>query len=189
MSRHTDPYLDGLLRQDPDSIKAIYTDFAPRIRQMILQAGGTDDDARDVLQEALLVVWRKAQTPDFELTSGFYTYLFSVCRFTWLRKRRKKDNNTVTIEPALGLDNGEDIQHELETSERQRLFYRHLARMSEKCQRLLRLFFGGKSMRDIGAQLSIDTEHAVRNRKYRCQKKLEDSITSDPAYREHRSDT
>ena len=43
-------------------------------------------------------------------------------------------------------------------------------------------------MKDISLKLGITTEHAVRNRKYRCQKKLEDRILDDPEYREHLND-
>ena len=86
----TDKYLAGLLQQDATVIRAIYTDFAPRIEAMVVQHGGNREDARDVLQEALVVIWRKAQDADFTLSSGFFTYLYSVSRFTWLRKKKKR---------------------------------------------------------------------------------------------------
>ena len=188
MSDITDPYLRGLLAQDKSTIQAIYQDFAPAVAALVVKNGGSAADSRDVLQEALIVIWRKGREPNFELTSSFKTYLLSVCRFIWLRHRKKKDNNTVTTEALTRLAVEQDVQKELELSDRRRLFERHLAELSQDCRRLLRLHFAGVSMKDISLKLGITTEHAVRNRKYRCQKKLEDRILDDPEYREHLND-
>lgn len=184
MPTSPDRYLQGLLDKDPTVVQSIYTNFASRIEAMVVQHGGSRESARDVFQEALLVIWRKAQQPDFELTSSFYTFLYSICYFTWQRQRKKKDNNTVTIAAAEGSIDGEDIQRQLETNERTQLFRSHLAALSDECRRLITLFLAGKKMQEIAALLGIDNDHAARNRKYRCQKKLEQSIITDPRYRE-----
>ena len=84
-----------------------------------------------------------------------------------------------------GLEDGTDVQRSLEITERRQLFLHHFGLLDERCRQLLRLFLQGTSMRRIAERLGIATEHAVRNRKYRCQKKLEDRILADPAYREH----
>lgn len=185
MTQPTDPYLRGLLEQDKAVIHTIYRDFAPAVAALVVKNGGQAGDSRDVMQEALIVIWRKAREPDFILTSSFKTYLLSICRFIWLRHRKKKDNNTVTTEALTGLSVEHDVQRELEISDRRRLFERHLATLSQDCRQLLRLHFIGISMREISLKLGIASEHAARNRKYRCQKKLEGRILDDPEYREH----
>lgn len=186
MSFSPDPYLSGLLAEDPQIMKLIYTDFARRIEVMVAQNGGSKEDSRDVFQEALIIIWRKAERPDFKLTSGFYTYLYSVCYYTWVRKREKKDNNTVTITGTEGLENDTSIQEELETSERHQLFKQHFAALGSECKRLISLFWRGTKMKEIAKLMNIENEHAVRNRKYRCQKKLEEHIKNDPRHVELR---
>ena len=189
MRKPEDKYLTGLLAKDPTIIQAIYAEFAPRIESSILKKGGRKEDARDVFQEALLIIWRKAQSPEFVLTSSFYTFLYGVCLNLWRRKLKKKDNNAVTILEAKGLKDEENIEVELEIKERHRVFSEHFSAMDRDCQRLLRLFFEGKSMKQIADLLGIDNDHAARNRKYRCQKKLEDSILNDARYKELTSRT
>lgn len=182
----SDAYLLGLLAQDQATIARIYTDFAPRIEAMVLQNNGSKEDARDVFQEGLLVFWRKANDPAFKLTSSFYTYLYGVCYFVWQRNRKKRANNTVTIPATEGLIDGDDIQSAIEEGERNQLYKHHFSLLGEECRLLLKLFFQGLSMENIAVKLNIENAHAARNRKYRCQKKLENSILNDPRYSEIR---
>ncbi len=180
----SDSYLKGLITKDEQVIRLIYQEFAPRIEAMVSQHNGNREDARDVFQEGLLIFWRKANTHDFELTSSFYSFLYGVCYFTWQRKRKKKANNTVTIPDSVELIDEADIQLELEESEKYRLYKDHFSALGPDCRKLLNLFFQELSMQEIASRLKIKNIHAARNRKYRCQKKLENSILNDPKYPE-----
>lgn len=180
MANLKDDYLSGLLAKDPVVVRKIYKEFRPRIEKVIRTHGGTSSDAKDVFQEALIVVWRKAKVPSFQLTSSFYSYLHGVAYFIWLRKRKKKDNNTVTLENVEELKDVWDIDQQLELSDRRKLFRKHFKQLDAACQQILRLFFIGEKMQDIAERLNIENEHAARNRKYRCQKKLEQRILNDP---------
>lgn len=184
MSKEQDYYLRALLDQDMAGIERIYLDFGGRVTAYIRKNGGNGQDAKDVMQDALLIIWNKAADPNFELTNGFYYYFIAVCRNIWLRKKKKKDNNTVTLNELEGFFNEQSFIEALENSERQKLFAEHLNRLDASCRRILKLFFQGKSMRYIAKTLGIETEHAARNRKYRCQKKLESSILKDQRFRD-----
>lgn len=184
MPQQKDPYLLALLNQDKRGIEQIYLDFGQPIAAYIRKHGGNAHDAKDVMQDALLVIWNKAAEPDFELTSSFYNFLIAICRNIWLRKRKKKDNNTVTLNGLEGFSDEQSFVEALENNERQLLFAEHLKQLGQGCQRILKLFFQGKSMRFIAQTLGIESEHAARNRKYRCQKKLESSILKDKRFRD-----
>lgn len=177
-------YIEGLLSQDNAVLERIYQDFSGRIRFHIEKRGGTAEDAKDVFQDALLVIYQKAQMPDFELTAGFYTYLYSVCHFIWDRKKKKKSNNTVTIPEDERLTLDEDIERDIIKREKQKVFKDNLAKLGEICRKILRLFFLGKSMTEIAEAASLENEHTARTRKYRCAKQLEKLVQSDVRYRE-----
>lgn len=180
----TKNYIKGLLAHDPKVLEAIYSDFSGRIQYHIQQKGGTVDDAKDIFNDALMVIYQKAQLPDFQLTSQFYTYLYSICHFMWDRKRKKKANNTVTIPEDDRLILEEDIIADIEKREKQRIFREHVASLAEVCQKILRLFFDKKSMTEIAAALNFENEHIARTRKYRCGKELEKRIKADSRYTE-----
>lgn len=86
-------YIKGLLNNDRKVLELIYANYSERVKNHIVKNGGTVDDAKDVFQEALIIIYHKAQTPDFELTSQFSTYLFGICRFIFDKKMKKKSKN------------------------------------------------------------------------------------------------
>lgn len=177
-------YIAGLLAHDSKILETIYSNFSGRIQYHIQQKGGTVDDAKDIFHDALMVIYQKAQSPDFQLTSQFYTYLYSICHFMWDRKRKKKANNTVTIPEDDRLILEENIIIEMEKREKQRVFRENVAKLGETCRKILRLFFEKKSMTEIAAALDLKNEHIARTRKYRCGKELEKLIKADNRYSE-----
>jgi RNA polymerase sigma factor (sigma-70 family) len=177
-------YIKGLLIHDHKVLESIYSDFSGRIQHHIQQKGGTADDAKDIFHDALIVIYQKAQSPDFKLTSQFYTYLYGICHFMWDRKRNKKANNTVTIPEDDRLILQEDIVADIESREKQRVFRENIVKLGETCRKILRLFFDKKSMTEIAAALNFENEHIARTRKYRCGKKLETLIKADSRYAE-----
>lgn len=177
-------YIKGLLEEKEEVLKAIYQNFAGRITAHILKNGGTREDAKDVFQDALMIILQKVQSPDFELTSQFYTYLFSVCHLTFKAKRRKKANQTVTIPEANTLIDKLNIETELANREKDNIFRENFSKLGDFCQRLLRLFFDEKSMTEIAEKLDLKNEHTARTRKYRCQEKLKKRMETDERYQE-----
>lgn len=180
-------YIAGLLAHDSKVLKAIYANYASRIQYHIQQKGGTIDDAKDVFHDALMVIYQKAKSPDFELTSQFYTYLYSVCHFIWDRKRKKKANNTVTIPEDSGLTIEEDLEENILQRERHLIFKQNFQKLGQFCQQILQLFFAKKNMTEIAKVLDLKNEHTARTRKYRCQKELEKLVRSDVRYLEIRT--
>jgi len=111
-------YIEGLLKHNREVIAAIYKNYTPSIQQLVLKKGGTIADARDVFQDSLMIIYHKANKPDFELTSQFNTFLYSVSRFVWDRKRKKMANNTMTIPADDRYISEEDIEQDLINRER-----------------------------------------------------------------------
>jgi len=177
-------YIKGLITNDSAVLKEIYKNYASRISAHIRANGGTNEDAKDVFHDALMVIYQKAQSPDFQLTSQFYTYLHSICHFIWDRKKKKKSNNSVTIEEDIGLIDVTNIEADILKREKHRIFKENFQKLGSFCQELLNLFFAKKSMEFIAQQLELKNEHTARNRKYRCQKELEKLVRSDIRYKE-----
>ncbi len=175
-------YIDGLLKHDRKVIAAIYQNYAPSIQQLVLNKGGTVADARDVFQDALMILYQKAKDPNFKLTSQFNTFLYSTARFIWDRKRKKMVNNTVTIPEGNRYISEEDIEQALINRERNKFFEDCFSKLGVFCQQILQLFYHQKSMAEITEQMKLKNEHTARNRKYRCQKNLEAVIKKDVRY-------
>lgn len=177
-------YLAGLIRQDDKVLRAIYQNYAGRISHYILQKGGSPEDAKDVFQDALMVLLEKVQSSDFQLSSSFYTYLFSINKLIWYNKSRKKSRSTVTMPDDNTLKDKQDIEQAILNREMDKVYRDNFSKLGMICQQLLRLFFAKKNMTEIAQQLELKNEHTARTRKYRCQEKLRKFMQADNRYQE-----
>lgn len=183
----TNNYIKGLLSNDYNVVRDIYKNYLFRIEKHIISQGGTVDDAKDVFQDALMVIYKKAQKEDFELTSSFYTYLFGICYYTWQRKRR--NNSKVDELPEsyqeLEVFKSDSIEMDILYREKHKIFRDNFAKLGSFCKQILQLFFTEKNMNEIAEELNLKNAHTARNRKYRCQKELEQFVYSDERYEEY----
>lgn len=177
-------YIEGLLNKNSKTIELIYQTFASKIQRYVIGKGGSIEDAKDVFQDALMLIYKKSQSPDFKLTSQFYTYLFGICRHLYDRKRKKKSNNNVTIIDDNRFIDEYDIENAILKQEKHTLYELNFQKLGIFCQQLLSLFYAKTSMQEIATQLNLKNEHTARTRKYRCQKKLEEFIKSDTRFEE-----
>lgn len=93
-------FLKQLREGKSDAIKKLYTIAYASCANMIISNNGSQEDARDMFQEALLIFIKKLQTHDFKLTAQPKTYLYAVCRNLWLKQlqKRKKTRGTIQID-------------------------------------------------------------------------------------------
>lgn len=179
-----DKYIKALLNNDRLGLKAIYDEYLPKIESIIGGMGGNKDEAWEIFQEALIVIMAKAKKPDFKLTSSFYTFLVSICKFKWYNESKKKYKKELTIEGHDTLSSNDDILEDIHQVERYRLYRQKLGLLDTTCRQILELFFNQNSLKEITKKLNLTSENAVKQKKYQCQKKLTKLIQSDPAFKE-----
>lgn len=180
-------YLEGLFKKDNAVLRQIYMDFFDRIKALIIKNGGTVDDAKDVFQDALTIIFQKVQSPDFELNSSFYTFLYSICKFSWYEKKRKKVNQSVTLDYDESLIDNNDIEQAIYNNEMDKVYRENFVKLSVFCQQLFRLFFAKEKMDKIAEKLDLKNAHTARNRKYRCHQDLITLMKDDERYHELRN--
>ena len=76
--------------KDRDAFAALFAHFAPRLKGYLLRLGASEGQAEEVLQEALLTVWRKAHLFDRKKAAAS-TWIFTIARnrrIDILRKRK-----------------------------------------------------------------------------------------------------
>src|SRR4051812_8035036 len=78
--------LNGLARNDTKAIETIYKSNFNMVQSFVLNNNGTYDDARDIFQEAMIVLYENAKTQSFVLTCQIKTYVYSICRRLWLKR-------------------------------------------------------------------------------------------------------
>lgn len=175
--------VDNFKKQDNDTLDFIYKKFYPSVRNLVVLNSGSDEDAEDIFQESIVVVYRKLKYEDLTLTCSFKTYLYSVAKRLWLKELEKRKLNKVRLNTWDIIDEAEIDEPILDEKDlRFRLYQEHFLQLSDKCQKLLRLFYQKVSLKDIAEVMGFSSEKYAKKRKYQCKENLVKRIQEDPRF-------
>ena len=170
MTQKSDILLQLRNGDNKKAIAKLYEAY-PMIRQFICTHGGNDADAQDVFQEALLVFYRNAQKPTFELTCAASTYLYSVTRFIW-KDWLKKKNREILIEEdnrVIPIDFDDSLQQKEEALQQSKLLSKIISKLGQKCQQILKSYYYQRmSMQEIAQKFGYGSTNSAKTQKYKC---------------------
>jgi RNA polymerase sigma factor (sigma-70 family) len=178
--------LERFVKADSETLLYLYKNYLPSITRYVCTNGGNEEDARDVFQEALLVLYKQTKTGNFKLSASLKTYIFSVCRFQWLKCIRKNKRIESLTEGFEVIDLNSDAVKLLEKAEKFVLLQSHLSRLSSTSQQIMDLYFQKYSTQQIADKLGLSKLY-VKKRKYELKKELIESIQNDSRYCEMKS--
>lgn len=176
--------IEGIKKQNEKVIAEIYTQFFPSVRHYIYRNNGSIDDAREIFNDAVVVVLMKARENTLDLKCSLKTYIYAISRNLWLKKIGSEKGDMIRYDEIQDTLAGADLIEEafFDVSRARLLFQKHLVRMSPTCRKLIEFFLEGKSFREITELMQYENESYARKRKYRCIKILVKRIKSDPDY-------
>jgi RNA polymerase sigma factor (sigma-70 family) len=175
-------FLEALAKGNSLKIKEIYTTCFPYVRKFILQNKGKNEDAEDIFQKALLQITVRYKKESFEIKTTFEAYLYTVCKNLW-RRELNKSKNRVTNSGVIELTSDErDQALALVEQKRQELFVEKLQLISENCKKILTLFFAKVPYSEIAEEYGYSSETVVRQRVFKCKKKLTELVKKDKRY-------
>jgi len=166
--------LEGLAKNDRQAAETLYRQHYSMVQSMVIHNNGTNDDARDIFQEAMIVLYEKSRSGSFELNCQLKTYVYSVCRRLWLKKlgqRQKYIPDMNGIEETVPVD--EDVDsHEQRNGEFQ-VMEKALLSLGEPCKSLLEAFYLQKrNMTEIAGSFGYTNADNAKNQKYKCLMRL-----------------
>ncbi|MCU0382330.1 MAG: sigma-70 family RNA polymerase sigma factor [Chitinophagaceae bacterium] len=166
--------LKGLASNEKEAIETIYRDNYNLIQHLVIHNNGTEDDARDVFQEALIVLYEKAKSGSFELNCQVRTYIYSVCRRIWLKKlqqNRRFETPVENLEETVPVE--EDIEQHDKLSHQYSIMRGAMGKIGEPCKSLLEAFYvHHKNMLEIAAFFGYTNADNAKNQKYKCLMRL-----------------
>merc|ERR1711988_1425993 len=86
--------LDRIKRGDEAALEYLYKKYYRMMTKIVLSNNGSEEEAKDVYQEALLAFWQKAASGKLVLTSKISTYLYSICLNQWRKELDRKSKLT-----------------------------------------------------------------------------------------------
>ena len=179
--------INSFLEHDSRELLKIYRECYPMVEKMILNTGGFTDQAEDIFQEAMIIVYRKIITGKFELTCKFSTYIYAICKKIWIQEKRKSKRKVTSIEDTIDIVE-EPGYSEPDDQVLNEIVGKHFNELSKDCQKILKMHFNKVNISDIQKVMGYDSSHYAMDRKYRCKKSLIKRIINDPKFKSIKND-
>lgn len=167
--------LEQLASAEDSAFRSLYRQYFNMVKYLVEQNNGDANDASDIFQETMIILFEKCRDGKLTLTAGIKTYIYSISRNLWLKKLRDRKRNVRLID-------FEDYLEMEETSDEEIIAIADLKSIIENigasCRQLLILFYyRKKSMQEICDSLGYANAETVKTQKYKCLQKIRKQVS------------
>lgn len=167
--------LDGIRSGNADTFNYLYKNMYPSVANYIKLNGGSEDEARDIFQDSVVVFYQKLQDSTFVLNCKVKTFIYSISRNLWLNELKSKSVYTKTVE--VDKEPIEDLDSVAEESEGLRnnikILGSSLDKLGEPCSSVLKMYYiEDLSMQEIAKKMNYTNAENAKNQKYKCLMRL-----------------
>lgn len=166
--------LKGLAKSDKKAAETIYKDNYSMVQALIINNNGSSDDARDIFQETMIVLYEKAKSGTFELNCQLKTFIYSVSRRLWLKRLQqlqKYGGQVDNMEETVPVE--EDIESHEQRNSQFEAMEESMMNLGEPCKSLLEAYYLQKrNMTEIAGSFGYTNSDNAKNQKYKCLNRL-----------------
>lgn len=170
--------LDLMKKGDEQALVMLYEANRRMVQAYVLRNHGTEDDAEDLLQDAVIVLWERVRAGTFEYTSKLSTFIYATVQNIWRRRLAQMKRETVTefSDPNDPEDSSSPLERLIE-SDTSKKISAALITLGEPCKTLLLLFYWEEcSMEEIAKRMKFANAETAKSKKYQCKKALEEIL-------------
>jgi RNA polymerase sigma factor (sigma-70 family) len=168
-------FIGGLRGGDNVVLAALYKKYYQFVLKFVVKNSGTEEAARDIYQEAIIVLYEKAQDPGFVLTCQLQTYIYSVVKRLWLKHLRASGKSYLFKDDEENevADVSADLNEHLEKEKDIIKMTKSLAELGEPCSSLIRDYYVHHlGMDQIAEKFGYSNADSAKNQKYKCLQRL-----------------
>ena len=144
------------------------------VQSLVINNNGSPDDAADIFQELMIVLFEKAKTGSFELHCQLKTFVFAVSRRLWLKKLNQLQRYTGSsdaVDEIVSID--EDMEVHEKRQEEFTIMEAAMSKIGEPCKSLLDAYYiQKKNMQEIASDFGYTNADNAKTQKYKCLVRL-----------------
>ena len=166
--------LEGLAGSDKKAVETIYRENYNMVQSLIINNNGSSDDAKDIFQEAMIVLYEKVRSGTLELNCQIKTFVYSVSRRLWLKRLQQQNRYSP---PGDSMETVVAVEEDLEAHEQRNaefeMMEKAISNLGEPCKSLLEAYYLQKqNMQVIAANFGYTNADNAKNQKYKCLMRL-----------------
>ena len=144
--------------------------FYPKIEKYVVINSGSKEEALDIFQEGLIVLFKKVQKISSDSGISIDGFLITSCKLLWSNELRKKKVRRNSSEDGLeNLEYQDEIEERIEKENKLKTIDEILKKLGEKCKNILELFYYKNfSMEKIAKKFGYKTVQSAKVQKYKC---------------------
>jgi RNA polymerase sigma factor (sigma-70 family) len=173
--------LDLIRSGDEEALVRLYESNRRSVTALVTRNRGTIDDANDVLQEALVILWERVRQGRYEARAKLSTFVYATAKNIWLRHlaRQRRETPMDMLPDTSPAEDPSPLEEMVVTETAARVAHA-LSRLGEPCKTLLTLFYWEEaSMQEIAMRLGFANAETAKSKKYQCKQALHKLLRQD----------
>ena len=167
--------LEGIAGEDKASLEEIYRQHYYMVQNLVVMNGGSKDDAADLFQETVIVLYQKVKAGNFDLQCLLKTFLYSVARRLWLKKLQQQQKYSSqlpeTLEDTAAVE--DDLEYHIKQQNAFSIMETAMNKVGEPCKSLLEAYYlQKKHMNVIAQEFGYTNADNAKTQKYKCLVRL-----------------
>lgn len=167
--------------KDDKALRHMYQSYFPKIKQMVDRLGGRKEDAKDIFQDGVMILYRK-----IKLEGAYYenpeAFFYTLCRNLWLNKLKRENRMIHPTSFPEREDVEADIAQQLLAKEHTEKMEQLFDKLGERCSELLKMIFIEQlTTEEIAQRLMLASPDVVKTTKNRCKNKLVELLDNQPS--------
>lgn len=168
-------FIEGLKTGNDFVLKALYKKHYTIVLKFVVNNSGSSDEAQDVYQETIIVLFEAARKTGFELNCQLQTFIYSISKRLWLKQLRKqgqflplRESEEIEV-----FDTSLDVADYLGKEQEIEKMNKSLDALGEPCKTIINDFYVHKlSMEAISEKFGYTNADNAKNQKYKCLQRL-----------------
>lgn len=157
------------------AFEQLYEAVFPQVARMVKALGGEYEDARDIFQDALVILYEKAVEGRLDIRSSPSAYLLGIAKHLWLRQQRQNGHLLTFSELEKEIDIPEDIIRQPEKTHLR--LYRFLAAAGRRCMDILQAFYYQQMpLPEIAEEFGFANTRSATVQKHKCLEKVREQV-------------
>jgi len=170
--------IEGILSGDKQTFLNIYENDFPTVVSFVTKNSGTVENAKDIFQDAIIIMLEKYYYSKIDITSSVGAYLFGISKNLWYGQLRR---NKKSIDAHLFFDEETKDDFIFIEEENQPDIYNEVCKTIENlgsnCQKLIQFYYYEKMSWDkIAKLLGYASAASARNQKYKCLERIKRNL-------------
>lgn len=158
------------LGKDDKAIASLYDLSFRKIRDFIRKNSGSQEDAEDMFQDAILALFKMIKSGKYNTAYELEGFLYSVARNLWINKAKREQRKLPLLE---GMEWASPDTLSILSKERENIVNETFGKIGDRCKQLLTLvIYFDHSMKELCEKMGFPNENAAKTQHYKCKQRL-----------------